>query len=145
VKRFRFNLEKLLEVRAFHERKAELLLAEKAGRCAVLEARLREVAESRHRTTREMFAKGRDLEDYRASELYVLRLDRERDSLLESLARAELEREEARAAYVERRRAREVIGKLKERREAEYYRLAQREEIKALDDLARKKPVEARG
>lgn len=145
MKRFRFNLEKLLEVRAFHERKAELVLAEKAGRCALLEAQLKDIAASRHRTTREMFARGRDLEDYRASEFYIMRLDRERDRLLEDLARAELEREEARKDYVEKRRAREAIGKLKERREAEYYRLAQREEIKALDDLARKKPAWARG
>jgi flagellar FliJ protein len=145
VKRFGFKLEKLLEVRAFHERKAELVLAEKAGRCAVLEARLKEVAESRHRAAREMFAKGRDLEDYRASELYVMRLDRERDRLLEALARAELEREQAREVYVEKRTAREAIDKLKERRQAEYYHLAQREEIKALDDLARRKVVEARG
>jgi len=145
VRRFRFNLEKLLEVRAFHERKAELVLAEKAGRCAVLEAKLKEIAQSRFRTTREMFARGRDIEDYRASELYVMRLDRERDRLLEELTRAELEREAARKIYVEKRKARESIDKLKERRQAEYYRLAQREEIKALDDLARRRAVEARG
>lgn len=145
MRRFRFNLEKLLEVRAFHERKAELVLAEKAGRCAVLEAKLKEIAQSRFRTTREMFARGRDIEDYRASELYVMRLDRERDRLLEELTRAELEREAARKIYVEKRKARESIDKLKERRQAEYYRLAQREEIKALDDLARRRAVEARG
>ena len=145
MRRFRFNLEKLLEVRAFHERKAELVLAEKAGRCAVLEAKLKEIAQSRFRTTREMFARGRDIEDYRASELYVMRLDRERDRLLEELTRAELEREAARKVYVEKRKARESIDKLKERRQAEYYRLAQREEIKALDDLARRRAVEAQG
>jgi flagellar FliJ protein len=145
VRRFKFNLEKLLELRAFHERKAELVLAEKAGRCALLDAKLREVAESRFRTTREMFAKGRDLEDFRASGLYIVRLDRERDRLLEELARAELEREEARKVYVEKRAARESIDKLRERRQAEYYRLAEREETKALDDLVRRKPVPARG
>ena len=145
MRRFRFNLEKLLEVRAFHERKAELVLAEKAGRCAVLEAKLKEIAQSRFRTTREMFARGRDIEDYRASELYVMRLDRERDRLLEELTRAELEREAARKVYVEKRKARESIDKLKERRQAVVLRLAQREEIKALDDLARRRAVEAQG
>ena len=118
MKRFRFNLEKLLEVRAFHERKAELVLAEKAGRCALLESKLKEIAASRVRTTHEMFAQGRDLEDYRASELFILRLDRDRDKFLSDLAAAELEREEARQVYVEKRRAREAIDKLKERRQA---------------------------
>jgi len=143
LRRFAFKLEKLLELRAFHEKRAELVLAEKAGRCAVLEAGLREVAESRARTSREMFAPGRDLADYRAAELYLVRLDRERDRLLAELAQAELEREAARAEYIEKHRDREAIDKLKERRQADYYRLAEREETKALDDIARRSLVEA--
>jgi flagellar protein FliJ len=143
VRRFQFKLEKLLEVRSFHEKKSELVLAEKAGLCAVLDKRLREVAESRSRTGREMFAPGRDLEDFRAAELYMTRLDRDRDRLLEELASAELERETARADYIEKRKARESIDKMKERKQAEYYRLALREEQKALDDLARRHVVEA--
>jgi flagellar protein FliJ len=144
MRRFRFKLEKLLEIRAFAERKAELVLAEKAGRCALLDGELRRVAESRVRARGEMYSAGRDLEDFRATELYVARLDRDRDRLLEELARAELEREEARVLYVERRKDREAIEKLKERRQAEYYRLAEREETKALDDLARRR-VEGAG
>jgi flagellar FliJ protein len=144
VRRFRFNLEKLLEVRSFHERKAELVLAEKAGRCALLDNRLREVAEARVRTGREMFSAGRSLEDYRSAELYMIRLDRDRDRLVEELASAELEREEARSDYIEKRKSREVIDKIKERRQTEYYRLASREETKALDDLARSRSVGAR-
>jgi hypothetical protein len=38
---------------------------------------------------------------------------------------------------VDRHREKESVGKLKERREAEYYRLALREEAKVLDDMAR--------
>ena len=144
MRRFQFNLEKLLELRSFFERKSELVLADKAGRCAVLDGRLRDVAQSRARTGREMFSAGRMISDYRAAELYLVRLDRDRDRLLEELARAELEREAARADYIERHKAREVIEKLKERRQAEYYKLAEREETKALDDLARRGPVESK-
>ncbi len=138
MRRFSFKLEKLLELRTFRERQAELALAEKAGRCALLEARLAEIAASRARTAREMFAPGRELADFRAAELYALRLDRERDRLAAELAAAELEREAARLEYLERHRDHEAIEKLKERRQADYYRLAEREEIKALDDLARR-------
>jgi len=145
VRRFRFQLEKLLELRSFHERKAELVLAEKAGICTLLDNKLREVAESRSRAGREMFAPGRDLEDFRAAELYMKRLDRDRDRLLKELAAAELEREKAREDYVEKRKARESIDKIKERRQAEYYRLALREEQKALDDVARRNVEAARG
>jgi flagellar FliJ protein len=139
LKLFRFKLEKLLELRGFYERKAELLLAEKAGRCVLLDTRLRETAERRTRTGRDMFSSGRDLADYRSAELYIIRLDRDRDRLIEELAAAELERETARADYVEKHKSREAIAKMKERRQTEYYRLARREETKALDDLARPK------
>jgi flagellar protein FliJ len=138
VRLFRFKLEKLLELRGFYERRAELVLAEKAGRCALLDASLRETAEKRSRTGRDMFSAGRMLADYRAAELYIVRLDRDRDRLTEELARAELEREAARAEYIEKHKSREAIEKLKERRQADYYRLALREETKALDDLPRR-------
>ena len=144
MRRFRFNLEKLLELRAFYERKAEMVLAGKAGACALLDEKMREVALSRSRTGREMFSTGRGVEDYRAAELYIVRLDRDRERLARELAVAELEREQARAAYVEKRMGRESLEKIKERRQKEYYRLAEREETKALDDVARRR-VEARG
>ena len=142
MKRFRFNLEKLLDLRAYRERGAELTLAAKAGRCALLDANLMKTAESRVRTKVEEFGPGRTLADYHAAELYIIRLDRERDRLAHELALAEAEREDARLEYVEKRTARESIGKLKERRQAEYYRLASREETKQLDDLARRKIVD---
>ena len=145
MRRFKFNLEKFLELRSFHERKAELALAEKAGRCAILDGRMRELAQARSRTGREMFSAGRGLSDYRAAELYIVRLERDRDSVEKELALAEIEREEARLVYVDKHKAREAIEKLKERRQAEYYRLAEREETKALDDLARRKAVEPIG
>jgi len=138
MRRFRFKLEKFLEFRALHERRAELLLAERAGRCVLLEARLLEIASARARSSREMFRAGRGLEDYRAAELYIRRLDIERDKLVIELAAAEIAREEARQDYVEKRRSREAIDKLKERRREDYYKLAEREEIKALDDIARR-------
>lgn len=141
MRRFRFKLEKLLELRGFYEKKAELVLAEKSGRCSLLDAELRENAEARARAGREMFAPGRGLPDFRASELYMVRLDRDREKLVRELAAAELEREEARKDYVEKRKAREVLDKIRERRQGEYYRLAEREEIKALDDIQRPRPT----
>jgi flagellar protein FliJ len=142
VRRFAFRLEKLLEYRSFYERRAELVLAEKSGRCALLENRLAEIAQSRARAGRDMFAPGRDLADFRASELYIIRLDRERDKLLKELVLAQAEREKARLEYLDKHRNREVIDKLKERREKEYYHLAQLEEIKTLDDIGRRSLVE---
>ena len=145
MRRFSFKLEKLLELRGFYERKAELVLAEKAGRCVLLDTQLRELADARARTGREMFSAGRMLADYRAAELYIVRLNRDKERLVKELAEAELEREKARADYIEKHKSREVMEKIKERKAGEYYRLALREETKALDDLPRRKFVEAKG
>jgi flagellar FliJ protein len=145
VRRFQFKFEKLLEVRIFHERRAELVLADKAGRCSILETNLKTIAENRHRTTQEMFARGRGLEDYRSSGYYLMRLDRERDKVCKDLVVAEGEREEAREEYLKKRVERESIDKLKERKQTEYYRLAEREETKILDDLVSSRVAASRG
>ncbi len=135
MRRFAFKLEKLLELRSFYEHKAELVLAEKAGRCATLQNRLNEIAQLRARTGREMYESGHSLPDFRAAELYMIRLDKERDKLIEELALAEAEREKARLEYLEKHRDKEAIEKVKERRAAEYYRDALREETKVLDEV----------
>ena len=137
MKRFAFRLERLLELRDWNEKKAELALAEKAGACALLQTKIEENIESRVRTSRDAYAPGRELPDFRAAEFYLRRLDVEREKLSARLAAAELEREKARLEWMAKHRDREVVGKLKERREAEYYRLALREEAKVLDDMAR--------
>lgn len=143
MRRFAFKLERLLELRAWRERRAELLLAERAARCLMLGQRLESIARGKASTRRAMFAPGRGLEDYRAAELYIVRLDRERDLTTAELAVAEIAREEARAEYVVKHRDREAIDKLKDRRRDEYYKLAEREETKNLDDLARRRTVGA--
>lgn len=137
MKRFAFRLERLLELRAWNEKKTELVLAEKAGTCSLLTSRIEENLGDRARASRDAYAPGREITDFRAAEFYLRRLDVERQRLTAELAVAEAEREKARLEWVAKHREKESVGKLKERREAEYYRLALREEAKVLDDMAR--------
>ncbi len=135
MKRFHFGMEKVLEVRKYYERLAEMKLAAAAGKCALLERRLEENARAAVSAARERFVRSRDLYDMQTVELYTRRLTLERERTLK--AAAELEREEARKGYVRVSRDKQLLDKLRERREKEYYRAASREEVKALDDLAR--------
>lgn len=48
MKRFKFGMDKLLELREYREREAEMALAARAGACARLETRLMELARERH-------------------------------------------------------------------------------------------------
>lgn len=136
MKRFLFGLEKILELREYHERIAKATMAEKAGKCAILELDLEENARKSITAGRERFRKGGNVSDYLAGEHYAVRLFAERERLIKVLAMAELEREQARLAYIEASKSKKLITKLKEREEADYYKAAAREEIKTMDDIA---------
>lgn len=136
MRRFRFRLESVLEVRAYALEAAKARLAEKVGACAILELRLEENARLSLDAARSRFRKGGATADFQSGERYALRLAQERERLMKGLAMAEAERDLARDAYIEASKAKELIQKLRERAEAEYYQLAKREEYKALDDIA---------
>jgi flagellar protein FliJ len=136
MKRFSFGLEKVLEFREYRERIAKGVLAEKAGKCTILGLELEENARKTQIAGRERFRKGGNVSDYLAGEHYALRLGAEREQLMKVLALAEAEREQARLAYIEASKSKELITKLKEREEAGYYRAAARDEIKTMDDIA---------
>jgi len=136
VRRFQFKLQGVLTVREYTLEQAKARLAEKSGACAILELRLEENAGLTLDAARTRFRKGGSTSDFQAGERYARRLEQERERLMKALAMAEAERERARAAYVEASKAKELIQKLKERSEAEYYKTARLEEFKALDDMA---------
>ncbi|HOX17324.1 MAG TPA: flagellar export protein FliJ [Spirochaetales bacterium] len=144
MKRFAFSLQKVLEVREWKEKRAEAALAAASGRCALLEAELAANAERAAANARERFSPGRTLDDYRAAERFGARLESEKGRLLDSLAKAELAREEARKAWIEANRERELVGKLRDRKMAEYYRAASREETARLDDIGQTSRVARR-
>jgi flagellar FliJ protein len=136
VRRFRFDLEKVLELRAFHEREAELELGRAMGELAVIEQKIRNIAAERVAIAAERFAGGRSAAEIRNSELYLIRLDHTRDALLEAAAKAELVVETKREAFKEASRERKVMDKLKDKRKSEYRKEALLDEIKTLDDLS---------
>jgi len=136
MRRFIFGLERVLAVRAYKERLAEAVLAEKSGACAALQLRLDDNAKATMVAGRERCRPGGNAADYRAGELYSVRLSQERERLMKAMALAEAERETARLAFVEASTSRQVVTKLREREEAAYYKLVSREETKMMDELA---------
>lgn len=136
MKRFRFGLQDVLELRNFTLKSAEARLTEKSGACARLNMSLEENAKATLAASKVRFREGGNASDYRAGELYSLRLSTERGKLFKALAFAEAEREKARLVYVEASKSKELVAKLREREEAAYYKAVMREEINTMDDLA---------
>jgi flagellar FliJ protein len=137
MKRFRFNLEKVLELRRYEERRWELKLGEVTGRCVSINRRIKERTEDRRRIFEQRRLGGSEgFADFRAADRYAERMDQERQRLSRELESCEREREEVRQGFLEASRRRKVIERLKERKEQHYYRQQRKEEQKELDDIA---------
>jgi flagellar FliJ protein len=136
VRRFKFELEKVLDIRAYREQEARIALGRAVGVLSALERDLRNLAEERLRAASERFAPGNRGADMLASELYIRRLDGAKEKLLAQAAQAELRVAEAREAFFEASRERKVLDKLKERRRREYHAYLLGEEAKTLDDIS---------
>jgi flagellar FliJ protein len=136
VKRFKFSMEKVLELKKFREEETELELGRAMGELMVIEQRIRELAEARSLAAAERFSPDNSAADIRNYELYILRLDKEKEELLEAAVKAAGKVEEARRIYLEASRDRKVMDKLREKRAAEYRREMLTEETKILDDTA---------
>jgi flagellar FliJ protein len=136
VKRFHFKLEKVLSLREDREREAKNELGKAIGILTEIEGRIASLAEEKSKAFAVRFAPSHGAAEIRDWDLYITRLDKTRDVLLEEAAKAELAVEEARAAYLEASRDRKVLDKLRERREAGYHKELAAEEIMAVDDLS---------
>jgi flagellar FliJ protein len=137
VKAFHFSLEKILNLRTYREQEAKIDLGRAIGALSQIENRIRTAAEDRSQAAAERFLPGNNTRKILAYENYILRLDQERDKLLEEAAQAELLVEEKRNLYLEASRERKVLDKLKEKRKKEHRKEMFAEETKTLDDIRR--------
>lgn len=135
MKRFRFSLSELLELRAFREREAEMALAAKSGKVRLIELELERLAAEAVKTRKDRFAGARTIMDYLADERYLERLESEKEKRLAELARAELEREEALAAYNEASKKKKALEKMEEGEFELYRKDVGRREILEIDDI----------
>jgi flagellar FliJ protein len=136
MKRFRFDLEKILEIRAYKEQEAEIELGRALGILTAIERELQSVAAARVKAASCRFAPGNGSNEILRYDLYIRRLDAQRDRLVKEAAEAELKVEEARRVFLEASRERKVLDKLKEKRRQEYRGILLTEETKTQDDIA---------
>jgi flagellar FliJ protein len=143
VRRFRFRLERLLELRARREREALYRLAEATGHCVRLARRIQELGQERGAAFRSVpsgqgpgGAGPLDLGLFAYRERYLAWLEATRRRFAQELERRERQRLEVQARYLEAAKEHKVLEKLKERRAAEHRRLARIEEFNVQDDVA---------
>lgn len=132
---FRFALQKILEVRLWEEKQAELALAAKTGQAAACERRIVDLLDRQRRSLGAPDPGALDAADLVTRERFRSRLGREAQDQQEVLARLTVEREDLLAAYLVTRRRREVLSKLREKQALAFTEEQRRREVLALDDL----------
>ena len=136
MKAFAFGLQKVLNLRKFHEDETKIELARAIGVLSELESRLYTLGQERARAASEQFSPQNNAAMIQQYMFYLLRLDYNKEQLLKETAMAELKVEEARDAFVEASRDRKVLDKLKDKRQKEYHKEMLTEETKTLDDIS---------
>ena len=148
MKRFVFALEKVLELRKFHEQEAKVELGRAISVLTKIENNIKRNAVLRSQATSERFLgihtnENNDMPAGTVSMLawdnYILRLEQEAQRLEEEAASARVVVEEKRNLYLEASRELKVMEKLKEKRQEEYKEEALAAETLERDDAWRRK------
>jgi flagellar FliJ protein len=132
---FKFNLEKVLDLRKFHEDEAKIELGRTIAVLTELENNILALGQERVRAAAAQFRQGNNAAIIQQYMLYIIRLDNTKEELLKEAAMAELKVEEAREAFIEASRERKVLDNLKEKREKEHRKEMLKEEAKSLDEI----------
>jgi flagellar FliJ protein len=132
MKKFSFNLEKIMQLRKFREEECKIALGQAISILNEIENKIKETALRHHAASSARFA---DTGQIAVWDLYISRLEIEAQNLGEQAAQAELVVEEKRAEYLEASKDLKAIEKLKEKREEEYQKEVFDYEMSEIDDL----------
>jgi len=132
MKRFKFNLEKILKLRKFMEEECKIALGQAVAALNKIENEIMETAVKRHNAASNRFA---DVGEMVSWENYILWLDKQTQKLMEQAAQAELVVEEKRAAYLEASKDLKALEKLKEKQQKEYRKETMYLQMAEVDDI----------
>ncbi|MDR2602644.1 MAG: flagellar export protein FliJ [Spirochaetaceae bacterium] len=134
MKKFVFNLEKILQLREWNEKEARNRLVEAAGVLSDIENKILKNMEEREFASAENFGQT-SVESFTAYNYYLLRLQKEKESLIKEKEAAEIKVEEERENWRNRNSEKSALESLKKRRFEEYKKNVIKEEEKELNDI----------
>jgi len=135
MKAFSYSLEKILKLRKHYEDEAKIELGRAISLLAEIEQKITALVGEIARAQASQFDSKNTATQMQQYMFYLIRLNSTKEQLLAEAAQAELKVEQAREAFLEASRERQVLDKLKEKRLKEYRKMAFVEETKALDDI----------
>ena len=134
MKRFSFSLQKILDIREFAERQAQIELGRAVAEVNRINSDLEAVAQEKirmiHQKQQEM-----TLNDFVVRENYMKRLELTKERLLEDLAAAQLVVDEKREIFGGGGEQRKILSNLRDKQYAQYKKDALVAEDNAVDDM----------
>jgi len=134
MKRFAFSLQKILDIREFTERQAQIELGRAVAAVNRINSDLEAVAQEKlrmiHQKQQEM-----TLNDFVVRENYMKRLELTKERLLEELAAAQLVVDEKRELFAEALKQRKILSNLREKQLVQYRKAVLVAEDNAVDDM----------
>lgn len=127
-------MEKILDLREYEEKQAQIELGKAIADAEKIRQQLNFVAIEKAKML-SMDISGTSINERLVHENYLVRLDRQKEILLEELAAAELIVEEKRAVFAEALKKRKVLSNLKEKQLQQYKKEKQLEEDNIVDDI----------
>ena len=134
MKKFAFSLQRLLNLREFQEKEAEVDLGKAIAVREAIQLELDTVAAQRVSTASSRHT-NTSIQDLLAIEQYIARLDIKKEDLLQKLTSAEMVVESKREKYIAATRDRRVISKLREKKMNSWHKEVLNEEASVLDDI----------
>ena len=132
MKRFKFSMEKILQLRKFKEEECKLALGQAISALNKIENDIKTTAVKKHNAAGERFKEPLETSSW---EFYILRLEQEAEKLAEKAAKAEIVVEEKRAVYLDASRDLKAIEKLKEKQQKEYRKEYFKNEMNHVDEI----------
>lgn len=137
MKRFVFSLEHILRLREYEEREAELELGRVTGECERLRREIVSLGDVSRVTARShVGSRSYDVSYRFGEERYIQRLRSRAEQLSRELREWEKELESARNRFREARQKREVLSRLKSRKEEHYHDEVKKERQLVLDEVS---------
>jgi flagellar FliJ protein len=132
MRRFKFNLEKIMQLRKFKEEECKLALGQAVSILNLIENDIKTTAVKRHNAASQRFDNVGEITTW---EIYIARLDQEAERLIEKAAQAQIVVEEKRALYLEAQKDLKAVEKLKEKQQKEHRKEMLNYEITEIDNL----------
>ena len=134
MKRFSFSMQKILDIREFTERQAQIELGQAVAEVNRINEELEAVAQEKLRML-QINLKSASLNEFLVHENYMKRLELTKERLLQELAAAQLVVDEKREIFAEAMKQRKILSNLREKQFAQYKKEALVAEDNAVDDL----------